>query len=503
MGQSQELCAKSYTWIGGWIAICPLGVFRVVSSGKKSLVRRCAQVFLIGCLFSLGVTISFAQAPASGAAPISASDETQFEKATAALNGGDFARAESLLKELHLRHPHNYEINESLGLAYASQNQLDSALPLLKAAAQEQPIADVAHANLGAAYLKLGRNSDAARELQTAAQLDPGNAQTQEALGQTWMLLQEPRKASAAFSAALAKDGANPDLLYNGALAFYETGDTAKADSWLSRMPGVETSAEAQSLYGDVEEKLGHYKDSAQHYVNAVKLAPTEANVYVLGVDFLRHWTFEPAVKEFEAGVKEFPDSRRMRFGLGVAYYGNGNYDQAIPVFAALLDTDAENTTYAELLGRTCMVLTEGTDPRCQAVLGFAEKHPQNAMLGTYAATNILHRPSDPGQLEQARRLLQAAIQANPSLPEARYEMAVLLQTQKEWQQSIPELEAAIRSKPDYSQAHYRLALAYSHAGRKEEANSEIALQQKYSQQENQDLDARMKQITTLLVSMK
>lgn len=420
-----------------------------------------------------------------------------------ALNGGDFPRAESLLKDLQLHHPYNYKINESLGLAYASQNKLEAALPLLLAAVHEEPKLDVCHANLGSAYLKVGRTSDAAQELQTAVQLNPGNVQAQEALGQTLMILQEPRKAIAAFSSAIARDGQNPDLLYNDALAHFETGDSAQAEYLLLRMPGVETSAEAQSLYGDVEEKLGHYKDAAQHYVNAVQLAPTEGNVYVLGVDFLRHWTFGSAVKEFEAGVKEFPGSRRLRLGLGVGYYGNENYSQAIAVFADLLSAEPDNGTYAELLGHTCAVLSEGNDPKCAAVLDFAQRHPQNAILATYAATSLLHRSSDANRLALAHRLLQEAVRSNPSLPEARYEMGLLLQTQAQWQQSIPELEAAIHSKPDYAQAHYRLALAYSHVGRKEQANSEAALQQKYSKQETEDLDARMNQITTLLVSMK
>ena len=81
--------------------------------------------------------------------------------------------------------------------------------------------------------------------------------------------------------------------------------------------------------------------------------------------------------------------------------------------------------------------------------------------------------------------------------------MATLLQKQDQWQQSIPDLEAAIRSKSDYAQAHYRLALAFSHTGRKSEANNEVVLQQRYRQQESQDIDAKLNEVTTLLVNMK
>jgi tetratricopeptide (TPR) repeat protein len=317
------------------------------------------------------------------------------------------------------------------------------------------------------------------------------------------MLLKEPNKAQTAFAAALVKDAQNPDLLYNSALAAYDNGNFTEAASLLSRMPGLESSAPGQSLYGDVDEKLGDYKEAADHYVSAVQLDPSESNVYSLGLDFLRHWSFEPAEKELEAGVKQFPSSARMRFALGLAYYGSNSYDRAIPVFAVLLNSDSKNAVYADMLGMTCAFLTEGLDPHCSVIVNFAEQHPRDAMIATYAATSILHRQSDPQQFEKARRLLDLAIQHNPALPEARYAMGLLLQEEGQWQQSIPEMKMAVRNKPDYAQAHYRLAIAYSHTGQKEQAKSEMALQRKYSEQASRDLDTKLNQITTLLVSMK
>jgi tetratricopeptide (TPR) repeat protein len=469
---------------------------------KQPLLLTSVQTVVFCCALFLP-QISMPQARSAAASPVSAADEHRFKEAMSALNAGNFAQAEGILKDLRARHSRNYEINESLGLAYASQDRLPEALPLLQEAAREQPKAAVSHANLGTAYLKLGRNREAAAELEIAAQIEAGNAQTLEALGQAWMLLQQPQKAAAAFSQALIKDGDNPDLLYNSALAFFDAGDAKRAEMTLARMPGVESSSQAQSLYGDVEEKLGNYQSAAQHDANAAQLAPTEANIYLLGVEFLRHWTFVAAIKEFQAGLQLFPESRRMRLGLGAAYFGNSDYDQAAPVFADLLESDPDNLAYADLLGRACTVLAEGLNPKCAGLLAFAEKHPANAMLNTYAATSILHGQAQGDRLDQARRFLQAAIAANPDLPQARYEMGLLLQRQGQWQDSIPELQAAIRSKPDYAEAHYHLALAYSHTGRKDQAKGEIALQQKYSQQQDQDLDARMKGITTLLVNMK
>lgn len=464
------------------------------SSGRPSLWML-ILVFAFACFFS--GTLSAQRSS------VSPSDQQIFQKAMSALNGGNEAEAASLLKDLNARYPDNFEINESLGLLYAAEHDLPSALPLMAAAVSEQPNSDAAAANLGIAYLKSGRSEDAEHELERAATLNPRNTRVQEALGQVLMELGQPRKAAAAFHEALAADGNNPTLLYNAALADFGAGDPAGATSLLARMPGVEHSPEAQSLYGDAEEKLGAYKEAGQHYINAARLAPTEANEYVLGVEFLRHWTFEPAVAEFEAAARRFPDSHRLQLGLGIAYFGNHNYDKAIPVFAGLLADDPSNATYADLLGRTCSVPAVGNDPHCASLVSFAQQHPQDGKAATYAAINILHQPETSVELERAQQLLTAALHVAPDFPEAHYEMGLLLERQGKWQESIPELESAIRLKPDYSAAHYHLALAYRHTGQQDKAQQEIRLQQTYSAQEAKERDKRLEQIQTLLVTMK
>jgi tetratricopeptide (TPR) repeat protein len=478
-----------------------LGRQSSLSEGRHLFLwfRNSGRIVFVCCFAALAAGRVCAQSPGT----ITAADNDTFQRAEADLDAGNAAAAEPLLSALHARHPDNYEINESLGLLYASAGRLTLAAPLLSAAARAEPNSDVAHANLGTAYLKLGRAADAARELTTAARLNPANAGTQQALGQAWMLEKQPARAAEAFQAALAQNGDDPALLYNTALALYDCGKAGEAEPLLARMPDVDSSAEAQSLYGDVDEQLGHYEDAGRHYAAAVRLNPTEANLYVLGIEFLRHWTFDPAAKEFEAGVRVFPQSQRMRLGLGVALYGAGKYDEAIPVFADLLSENPANTMYAELLGRTCTVLTEGEQPKCAALTAYAEQHPNDAVLATYAATSILHQPADSGQLDIARHLLETAIHANPSLPEAHYGMGLLLQTESEWPQSIPELQAAIRLRPDYASAHYRLAMALSHTGQHDQARAEIALQQKYNREEQAGVDARLKQVTTFLVNMQ
>lgn len=433
----------------------------------------------------------------------SSSMEHEFQAAMAAQDAGDSRRAEALLLNLHTHHPGIFAVDESLGLVYVARGDYAAALPFFKQAAREQPKSDVAHANFGAALFKLHRNSEALAEFQIAARLNPRNADTQQSLGQLWMETGKPAFAAGAYARALQLKPDDSDLLLAEARAMEQAGQISAAKALIEGWQGAENSATAQSMLGDLDEKAGDYKQAAEHYVKAVNLEPNEANSWMLGVEFLRHWTFDAAVREFQAAVVRFPESTRMKLGLGAAYFGDGEYAKSIPIFADLLQTEKDSALYAELLGMSCTALTREAKPRCSVLLDYAVSHPKDAKASVFAAEQILQGASSGEQMSQARELLKSAMAADTRSSDAFFQMGILQQTQGEWDKSIANLETAIKLKPDLAEAHYRLALAYWRAGRKQEARAQIALQKQFHQQQQNDLDHRLRQITTFLVNVQ
>lgn len=426
--------------------------------------------------------------------------EQQFQAAMAAQDNGDLARAEALLRDLHAHHPGIFAVDESLGLLLARREDYAAALPLLEAAAREQPSSDAAHANLGAAYFRLHRDRQALSEFQMAVRLNPRDAAAQESLGRLSMEEHEPKQASEAFSAALALKPGDTELTLALAQSLEDAGDLVKAKETVLGMAGADSSAQAQAVLGDIEEKSGAFKEAVQAYQRAAALDPSEANLWALGVEFLRHWTFDGAVAEFEAGVARFPSSARMRLGLGVAYFGNAEYGKAVPLFADLLDADPANAFDSQLLGMACTAVTQDPRPRCSSLIAYAQAHPRDAQASVYAATGILQgQPSDE-QMALAERLLRNAVAADPKLPEARYQLGLLEQDRGDWAGSIPDLEAAVAAEPTLAVAHYRLGLAYRHAGRIKEAAAQMELHNQYKDKQQQDLDRRLRQVTLFLI---
>jgi len=429
--------------------------------------------------------------------------EQEFQAAMAARDRGDLERAASMLENLRRHHPGLFAVDESLGLIYVAQEKYSDALPVLQAAVREQPASDVAHSNLGADLFKLKRNREALAEYSEAARLNPQNPMTQQGLGELLLNAGKPDQAAEAFTRAVSARPNDSDLKLSLATALVAAGNFDRAQMILAGFPNSENSADVQVLLGQVEEGKGHPVEAARAFERAVQLEPTEANVWMLGVEFLRHWTFDAAIPEFEAATQKFPQSIRMKLALGAAYFGDQKYAQAVPVFADLLETDKDDALYAELLGMACNAVTESDRPRCSTLLAYAEAHPRDAKASTAAAEMLLTAEQSGHHTDEARQLLVNALAADPKLANAQFEMGQLKQDEGNWKGSIPNLETAVRLKPDLAQAHYRLALAYWRSGRKEEAQAQMALQKKYSQQEQQDLDRRLREITVFVMDVK
>jgi tetratricopeptide (TPR) repeat protein len=418
--------------------------------------------------------------------------ELQFQAAMAAENRGDLDQAEAILSTLHQAHPGIYAVDESLGLLIASRGDALRALPLLEAAVREQPSSGAAHANLGAAYYELHRNQMALAEFERAVRLDPRNLSAHKNLGRLALEMHRNAEAAKVFVTAQHLQPDDEDLKLDCVTALLAANLITEAQTMLATVADADHSARAQSLLGEVEESQRHFEAAGKHFDRAVQLEPSEENAWQLGYELLRHWTFSAAISEFEAAAAKFPASKRLRLGLGAALFGAKQYDHAIEVFADLLKEEAGNAALAAPLEIACAAQVQVVNPRCASLVAYAHAHPEDAQAATSAAAWLMLQSDDPQNVAAARKLEEGALAVDPTLPEAQFEMGIILQELQDWKGSIPYLERAVKLKPNYAQAHYRLARAYGRMGRKEEGLAHMELQRKYAKQQVEELDRRL-----------
>jgi len=427
-------------------------------------------------------------------------DEAQLKRALDAYDQGDMQTAKPLLTDLTKRYPGSFEANEALGTLYVEAGELPASLVYLRRACVLAPDQAIAHANLGAAYLKSGQGAEAVDQLRTATQADPRNGNTQSNLGQALMLTRKYADAAKALRSAVELMPDDSGLKYNLALALFDNNQPADAARVLDQLPESAASDQTELLGGDIDERLSNYPKAIAHYQAAARLNPSDANLYALALELLRHWTWDEALKISEYASTRYPASPHFQLSAGIAEYGAGQYAASASIFSTLLAQDSENALYADLLGRSCGFLTEEMSTACDGLEAFAQKHPNNAQAATYAAASMLHRPAAQQDQKAIAQLLTQAIATNPRLADAYFQMGVLDQTQQAWKESAAVLEKSIELRPTYPDAHYRLSRAYAHLGRKEEAQQQMDLHQKYSQEDKDRLNAHLQEVVIFLI---
>lgn|GEM_PF-720751 len=431
-------------------------------------------------------------------------DAAKERKALASLDANDIASAEPDLIALAKKYPCRFELQAAAGMALAEVDNINAAIPYLRQAHALRQTDDAIAFNLALAELKTGNNDSALPLLQKVAARSPNRADVQLALASAFTLGKRPADAATAFqktSAILTAAGqAVPlELRMDWASALLQSHHASEARNILRSADGLQQSATALALLGEAAEAVGDYEEAARSFESAARLDPSEPMIVAYGNELLQHRTFGPAIEILKYGTEKFPESQRMHLALGAAYFNNAMYSLAAPEFCTMLLRSPNDALAADMLGRSCADTTAASLQECTALEGFAKEHPENAVAATYAATAILQRPTEARDTQTAEHLLQSALNADPKLADAWYQMGVLQQSRNQWNESATSLEHAITLQPDFADAHYRLSRAYSRMGRREEAVAQVQLEMKY-RQENKDANSlRMQKIVRIL----
>jgi tetratricopeptide (TPR) repeat protein len=434
--------------------------------------------------------------------------------------------------------PDNPTVHYNLGSLYLSQHRFEEALPHLRQAYEQQPTITENRHKLALCHFFLRQHQETAQLLADLNSEPDPPAEFLILQGLNYKALGEEVAAQSAFDRALralspsletyemlaemffqlglyaeavpvferAKEG-NPDsyqMAYILAVAYQGAGqlETARATAQaaLQEWP----TADLHNLLGHLNEELKDYLEAVRHFQRAAELEPSEGNIFDLGYEFLAHWNWEAALSAFHYGLKLHPKSGRLWLGLGTAYFGQGDYDQAM---RALLEAAEPDNMVAHHLLMDVYPVSQGyTDAVQQRVGQFYQRNPDDPWANYYYGVS-LGRPSDKSpseaELADATRLLRRAIALKPDLGEAHFQLGVLLSEQGHWEQAVSALEAATQLKPDDAVAHYRLALAYQRIGKVAEAKEMLVQYRELKAEQGSKLARRDAQSVKFIHDLK
>jgi len=433
--------------------------------------------------------------------------DQRFLAALRAYKAQQYAAAQNQLEPLVQKNPGSFEVNELLGLVYAAQGERPKANRFLAKAVRLHPNLTEARTALATNLLALHRLDEAETQFKKVVELTPHGYDSNHNLGEFY--IQTGKIASAIPFLERAQE-ADPSAYNNGydlALALEQTGKLDEARQQLQHLISLHDSAELHNLLGETEEKSQNYLSSAGQYEQAAHMDPTEPNILNWGAELLLHQTFAPAIEVFKAGTQRFPESAQLLNGLGIAFYGAGQTDDAVRAFLRASDLTPSDPLPLVFLGKAC----DGASPPLAGQVrsrleNFLSRDAQSAELNYYLATCLgrtNQAESNAGSEAKIESLLKRAVTLDPNYADAFFQLGVLYADERKYPEAIEQYEQALKINPNAVNTHYRLGQALARHGDQTRAQEEFAVFERLRQSESEATNKEQNQIQQFVYKMR
>jgi tetratricopeptide (TPR) repeat protein len=310
----------------------------------------------------------------------------------------------------------------------------------------------------------------ARRSFEQATALAPTSAPAWFLLARTYAESDDLTAALAAARKSSEFAGSDATNLYNLAVFYHRAGETGLAIAAGERALSIESSADVRTLLGNAHAAKGDWPMAIPHYEEARRLSPYSDEVlFTLAQAHLQRQDFPSAIAVLEEGRKTFDQVPQLELALGVAYYGQRRFTDAVDCFLGVMHgaPDIPQPYY------------------------FVGKMLENAYVLDARVIILQLPPLQYGdEAAQAHDLLQKALSIKEDQADAHYLLGTLLERKKDYAAAANHLERSIALNEKDPAPHFRLAVVYNRLGRKEDAARERALHEKLSEQEGQTYES-------------
>ncbi len=283
----------------------------------------------------------------------------------------------------------------------------------------------------------------AVKEFKEALRRDPTLLGAWQDLGLAYVKLKQWPEAVETFAELARRDKEAVDAAYLHALALFNAGKTAEAETEARRALRINAGAvEAHTLLGVILAARGDANEEAgESLAQAVALNPNsfDARFYLGRVQYAMK-DYAGAVANLRAAVQLNPRHSEARFFLGTALESAGESEAALAQYQELVKMDEQSA------------------------------------IGQVGLGALLVKQ---GKTVEAISALRRAVTLDPNNFEAHWALGRALALNENFPEAVESLTKAVALAPRRSDAHYQLGLALRRAGRTEEAAREFAIVEK------------------------
>ncbi|MGH9628490.1 MAG: tetratricopeptide repeat protein, partial [Bryobacteraceae bacterium] len=308
-------------------------------------------------------------------------------------------------------------------------------------------------------------------------------------------------KTAAAFEAKFAAKTSDARAMAQAARLYLQAGEHKRAIDTALAGIAIENRAELRNILGKAYEAAGDTIRAVVELREAINLNKYEEAYYFdLAQVLLIHQNFDVAIQVVEASRKIFAESAQLELALGVAYYGQRRFADAVDSFLRVIAIAPKVPQSYMFLGR----IIDHADARLpeleERFSEFAKTNPESAHAQLLYARVLIAQSAD---LDRPEQLLRRSIALEEGNWESHFELGILLERKRQFPEAAAALSRSIQLNPQNPTPHYRLARIYDRMGKREEAAAERALHEKLSVAEKEAIEKHQAGLKRLEFTVK
>ncbi len=343
-----------------------------------------------------------------------------------------------------------------------AKSQYEAAAIQFRRAVQADSNSAEAHYDLASSLSKLGRWSEAYRELQATTQIDAKHVSAHLASAEVLLAAKQIQNARQEISSVLALDPNNFQahlLLGNAMVADQEFRAALDEFATCERLEPSNPAGYAQA--GLVHLRKGSYADATNAFSEAIKASPTFAPGYLyLAQTHVLQGDQEAATATLEDGIAHSPKQVALYLAVADEYLKSGRNQEIAPLFDKLRLQTSDAPEVLVALGD--FYFREGDAQHAREILTQAlERNPKNDIV----MRRLIEVALNQQDWDYAEKLNKSLTATKPKDPEARLFEARLQFARGAKAKAVETLEQLIHDSPDLALAHFYLGLAYAHQG--------------------------------------
>ena len=325
-----------------------------------------------------------------------------------------------------------------------------------------------ARAELGAALMEAGLLKEAEAESAAAVQLNPSNADAVIQLARVQLARKDIRGAGRTLEGAVAR--------------------------------GVE-SAPLYALLAEVYEQAGHPENAIPAMRLAIERDPqSEKYRFAYGLLLTNAYAPGAAVIRLEEALKDFPNSPRLWFALGLAHFKQDKDEASARAFGRAAALDPKFAPAYAYLGM--LSAKKGDAAGAVALYESALRvDPQLTVLHHLLAEALLQQPdADASRVESH---LKRAAELDPTFVPPRLSLAKLYMRAERWAEAVAVLEKVTALDPESAEAYYQLGRAYARLKRTAEAQAAVETFKRLSETRKKQDESELREIVRRLGNVR